>query len=198
MGNIIPEGTGEEEEVVSDEDDNHFLSNPINVNSLPTEGISIETEEKPCVVYPPDASAPPSNPAAASTAKEKVMNEVPQQQKSGIDYKGIWMNNSMPSLIVQINSGKLLKGNTFFMKWWCGAGVRRRLFQFASMEQLNQLSFFDIITPDDLSLFWRCVCGVGVRCSEYSQLVNAQHQMSRAFVCTIKNPMKNVGAGRAG
>ena len=43
MGNIIPEGTGEEEEVVSDEDDNHFLSNPINVNSLPTEGISIET-----------------------------------------------------------------------------------------------------------------------------------------------------------
>ena len=126
------------------------------------------------------------------------MSEVPQQQKSGIDYKGIWMNNSMPSLIVQINSGKLLKGNTFFMKWRRSAGVRRRLFQFASMEQLNQLSFFDIITPDDLSLFWRCFCGVGVRRSEYSQLVNAQHQMSRAFVCTIKNPMKNVGAGRAG
>lgn len=60
------------------------------------------------------------------------------------------------------------------------------------MEQLNQLSFFDIITPDDLSLFWRCVRTSELMYSEYSQLVNAQHQMSRAFVCTIKNPMKNV------
>lgn len=115
MGNIIPEGTGEEEEVVSDEDDNHFLSNSINPDSLPTEGITMETE-KPCVVYPPDANAQPSNSTAAAAAKEKVITEATQQQKSSIDYKGIWMNNSMPSLIVQINSGKLLKGNTFFMK----------------------------------------------------------------------------------
>ena len=30
-----------------------------------------------------------------------------------------------------------------------------RLFDFESMEELNRLSFFDIIHPGDLSIFWR-------------------------------------------
>ena len=30
-----------------------------------------------------------------------------------------------------------------------------RLFQYESMEELNQFSFFDIISPSDLSIFWR-------------------------------------------
>lgn len=33
----------------------------------------------------------------------------------------------------------------------------------------------------------------GLRDSEYSQLVNSQHQMARSFVCVIKNPSKAVG-----
>ena len=31
-----------------------------------------------------------------------------------------------------------------------------------------------------------------LECSEYSQLVNSQHQMARSFVCIIKNPAKTV------
>ena len=154
MGNLIPEGVGEDDEVVSDEDDNHFLSNSANPHTFPLEGISLQTENTPYVAYPADVKTElPCDPAAV---KEKAISEASSSlKKSSIDYKGIWMNNSMPSLIVQINSGKLLKGNNFFMKWECSHCVTRRLFQFASMEQLNQLSFFDIISPDDLSLFWR-------------------------------------------
>ena len=160
MGNLIPEGTGEEDEVVSDEDDNHFLSNSANPHAFPTEGMAIQTEDVPCVGYPTDVKTEvPCDPA---TVKEKAISEASQPpKKSSIDYKGIWVNNSMPSLIVQINSGKLLKGNNFFMKWEYFRHVTPRLFQFASMEQLNQLSFFDIISPDDLSLFWRWLTWLG-------------------------------------
>lgn len=160
MGNLIPEGTGEEDEVVSDEDDNHFLSNSANPHAFPTEGMAIQTEDVPCVGYPTDVKTEvPCDPA---TVKEKAISEASQSpKKSSIDYKGIWVNNSMPSLIVQINSGKLLKGNNFFMKWEYFRHVTPRLFQFASMEQLNQLSFFDIISPDDLSLFWRWLTWLG-------------------------------------
>ena len=110
--------------------------------------------------YPTDVKTEvPCDPA---TVKEKAISEASQSpKKSSIDYKGIWVNNSMPSLIVQINSGKLLKGNNFFMKWEYFRHVTPRLFQFASMEQLNQLSFFDIISPDDLSLFWRWLTWLG-------------------------------------
>ena len=30
-----------------------------------------------------------------------------------------------------------------------------RLFQYSSIEELNQLSLFDIVVVNDLSLFWR-------------------------------------------
>ena len=50
--------------------------------------------------------------------KEKKILEKSNKpsNRTGIDYKGIWINNSMPCVVAEINSGKLLKGNTFFMK----------------------------------------------------------------------------------
>ena len=68
-----------------------------------------------------------------------------------------------------------------------------RLFQYESMEELNQFSFFDIISPSDLSIFWRysIIAGSFIH-SEYSQLVNSHHQVSRSFVCVVKNPNKEV------
>ena len=177
VSNLLADGIGGEDEVLSDEDDNHFLQGEVSQASLGTTGITVDSADKPCVMYPMNAKgdAPTAEdfPCNSSEVNERAVKEMSRGvRRNGIDYKGIWMNNSMPCLIVQINSGKLLKGNTFFMK----------LFQFESMEQLNQLSFFDIISPSDLSLFW----------SEYSQLVNAQHQMTRSFVCPIKNPATSV------
>lgn len=178
VSNLIADGISGEDEVLSDEDDNHFLQGDVSHASLGATGISVDDKEKPCVMYPMNAKgeAPTARdlPCDSAEVNDRAVQEISRSvRRNGIDYKGIWMNNSMPCLIVQINSGKLLKGNTFFMK----------LFKFESMEQLNQFSFFDIISPSDLSLFW----------SEYSQLVNAQHQMTRAFVCSIKNPTHPVG-----
>ena len=177
VSNLLADGIGGEDEVLSDEDDNHFLQGEVSHTSLGATGITVDSPDKPCVMYPMNAKgdAPGAGdfPCDSSEVNERAVKEMSRGvRRNGIDYKGIWMNNSMPCLIVQINSGKLLKGNAFFMK----------LFQFESMEQLNQLSFFDIISPSDLSLFW----------SEYSQLVNAQHQMTRSFVCPIKNPATSV------
>lgn len=128
-------------------------------------------DENPCIVQQPAAGSVPCDPKEVSARMIEEAEKV-SSRKCGIDYKSIWMNNSLPCIVAQINSGKLLKGNTFFMK----------LFGYDSMEELNKLSFFDIISPNDLSIFW----------SEYSQLVNSQHQMARSFVCVIKNPSKAI------
>ena len=80
-----------------------------------------EGEEKPCISYssinPSGDTIQPDLPCKKEEVEKKILekNNKPAN-RSGIDYKGIWINNSMPCVVAEINSGKLLKGNTFFMK----------------------------------------------------------------------------------
>lgn len=120
MATLIAEGMDDENEnsVVSDNDDNHFLGGAINPEDLQPAGIQNEDEEKPCTSFPPKDETP------APCVKEEVEAEAIKEasktnSRSGIDYKGIWLNNNMPCVVAQINSGKLLKGNIFFMKFVC-------------------------------------------------------------------------------
>lgn len=34
-----------------------------------------------------------------------------------LDYKRVWMSNNIATVVVHIETGQLLKGNTMFMKW---------------------------------------------------------------------------------
>lgn len=34
-----------------------------------------------------------------------------------IDYKNVWMNNNLPTVVVHIETGQLLKGDELFMKY---------------------------------------------------------------------------------
>ena len=103
-----------DEEVESDEDDNHFLSRNVDTVNLPATGISMG-DENPCIVQQPASGSVPCDPKEVSARMIEEAEKV-SSRKCGIDYKSIWMNNSLPCIVAQINSGKLLKGNTFFMK----------------------------------------------------------------------------------
>ena len=118
MGTLVAEGVDyDNEQIVSDDDDNHFLG--VNHQDLKASGIHMEEEDKPCITTSTVGEAIPQQEVPCK--KEDVEAEAIKQAsktvgRSGIDYKGIWMNNNMPCVVAQINSGKLLKGNSFFMK----------------------------------------------------------------------------------
>ncbi|KAK8803029.1 hypothetical protein WA588_002188, partial [Blastocystis sp. NMH] len=122
------------------------------------EGAS-ETEPHEEEMTPPSSSLSQTSPLGSSGIET-------------LDYKRVWMSNNIATVVVHIETGQLLKGNTMFMK----------LFQFSTAEELNRLSLFDIIVVNDLSLFW----------SEYSQLVNCNRQIIRSFVVTVTNPSRNI------
>ena len=113
ISSLVSTGVSDDE-VESDEDYNHFLSHKIDPSSLQTSGIATK-EEQPCA-KPDDA---PQTPCDPNNIREKMIEEAEKagSRKFGIDYKSIWMNNSLPCIVAEITSGKLLKGNTFFMKW---------------------------------------------------------------------------------
>ena len=137
-----------------------------------------DDDDKPCmyteqanVVQNPIPQAP-EVPCKKEEVESQVMKEASRvSERNGIDYKGIWLNNNMPCVVAEIQSGKLLKGNLFFMKYFTQSilflflleiflkssawNFTDRLFQYDSMEELNELSFFDIISPSDLPIFWR-------------------------------------------
>ena len=107
-----------DEEVESDEDDNHFLGHHVDVTSLQPTGIA-QDDDKPCVgPSPTNSSSNPELPCDPQEMNAKMVEEAEKaaSRKSGIDYKSIWINNSLPCIVAQITSGKLLKGNAFFMK----------------------------------------------------------------------------------
>lgn len=124
VGTLVSSGVdgSADEPIVSDDDDNHFLGG-IKKESLNYSGITMdeEGEEKPCISYssinPSGDTIQPDLPCKKEEVEKKILekNNKPAN-RSGIDYKGIWINNSMPCVVAEINSGKLLKGNTFFMK----------------------------------------------------------------------------------
>ena len=107
-----------DEEVESDEDDNHFLGHRFDLANMQPTGIT-QDDDKPCVGPSPTTPSPnqeyPCNPQEVG-AKMVKDAEKAASRKSGIDYKSIWINNSLPCIVAQITSGKLLKGNAFFMK----------------------------------------------------------------------------------
>ena len=125
---MVSEGVDYENEnaIVSDDDDNHFLGKSINPSDLQAAGIHMDEEEdddKPCV-YTEQANVvhnpipePPEVPCKKEEVESQVMKEASRvNERNGIDYKGIWLNNNMPCVVAEIQSGKLLKGNLFFMK----------------------------------------------------------------------------------
>ena len=113
ISSLVPTGVSDDE-VESDEDDNHFLSHKIDPDNLKTSGITMK-EEQPCAGKEEETLQKPCDP---SNIREKMIEEAEKagSRKCGIDYKSIWMNNSLPCIVAEITSGKLLKGNTFFMK----------------------------------------------------------------------------------
>lgn len=161
MGTLVADGIDydNEEPIVSDDDDNHFLGGGVDAQTMTATGIQ-DDDNKPCVSYSVkkenDSASHVMIPCKKEEVEAKVIQEASKTSSySGIDYKSIWINNNMPCVVAQVTSGKLLKGNSFFMKLNQRIAMMSRLFQFDSMEQLNQLSFFDIISPSDLSVFWR-------------------------------------------
>lgn len=160
MGTLVAEGIDydNEEPIVSDDDDNHFLGGAVDAQTMTATGI--QDGDKPCVSYSVkkenDSASHVVMPCKKEDVEAKMIQEASKTSSyNGIDYKSIWINNNMPCVVAQITSGKLLKGNSFFMKLNQRIAMMHRLFQFDSMEELNQLSFFDIISPSDLSVFWR-------------------------------------------
>ena len=117
MDNLLATGVEDEDDVLSDEDDDHFLGGQFDPSSFSTMGIKKDTsEDKPCD-GPSDISSPQA-PCDPKEVEERVIKAATSgARKSGVDYKGIWLNSNMPCVIAQLNSGKLLKGNTFFMKF---------------------------------------------------------------------------------
>ena len=50
VSNLLADGIGGEDEVLSDEDDNHFLQGEVNHASLGATGITVDSADKPCVM----------------------------------------------------------------------------------------------------------------------------------------------------
>lgn len=118
ISSLVSTGVSDEE-VESDEDDNHFLGHHIDPSCLKATGIA-QDDDQPCTdVPPPNSMNDQELPCDPQAVSEKIVKDVEKEssRKNGIDYKSIWINNSLPCIVVEINSGKLLKGNTFFMKY---------------------------------------------------------------------------------
>lgn len=96
---------------------------------------------------------PPLLGFSASTSSRRRIEA--DREVNFIDYQRVWTNNNIASVVVHIETGQLLKGNDVFMKSVRFFRLTGRLFQFDSEEEINQLSLFDIVIVDDLSLFWR-------------------------------------------
>ena len=79
-------------------------------------------DDEPCMVHQLGSKTVPCDPKEVSARMIEEAEKV-SSRKCGIDYKSLWMNNSLPCMVAQINSGKLLKGNTFFMKYISVVGI---------------------------------------------------------------------------
>lgn len=73
----------------------------------------------------------------------------------GVDYKQIWCQTNVATVVADLFTGKLLKGNRFFMEWDRWRSVKNRLFHFSKTEEINALRLFDLVVVDDLSILWR-------------------------------------------
>ena len=71
------------------------------------------------------------------------------------DYKQIWSQTNVATVVANLFTGQLLKGNRFFMESDCVSAVTSRLFHFSKTEELNQLTLFDLVVVNDLSRMWR-------------------------------------------
>mgnify|MGYP000009495442 FL=1 len=73
----------------------------------------------------------------------------------GVDYKQIWCQTNVATVVADLFTGKLFKGNRFFMEWDRWRSVTIRLFHFSKTEEINALRLFDLVVVDDLSILWR-------------------------------------------
>lgn len=108
-----------------------------------------------------------------------------------IDYKKVWMSNNLPTVIVHIETGQLLKGDELFMKYNLVVFIMKIIpvWDNWNVKTIQFVRHCDCWWFISLLEVWIIIW---FKWSEYSQLVNCNHHVIRSFIATVTNPCKNI------